>query len=162
MWKVKDEITGREKYDVPDEVKAWLVHDVWEAARYRATHLTYDLETLLKFYVKEKAEELYERRTPKPGVYIYKPVEAQPGPIRGLVVTSCSADGKLCTVVEHAGKRKLRAFDLQTQQPAPYAPPGEYMELSARLIVREMVYDETAGRWKVAKITDIPLEEARK
>jgi len=64
--------------------------------------------------------------------------------------------------VEHVGKRKLRAFDLQTQQPAPYAPPGEYMELPPGIIVREMVYDETAGRWKVAKITDIPLEEARK
>ena len=160
VWKVKDEITGKEKYDVPDEVKAWLVHDVWEAARYLVTHLTYDLETLLKFYVKEKAYEEYEKHLVKPGVtrYAYMPIEVKPGPIQGLVITSCSEDGKRCVVVNHLGQRKLRAFDPQTQKPA-LNPPREYMELPEGIGVWEMVYDEVAERWKVADGKYIPIKE---
>jgi len=161
VWKVKDSVTGREKYDIPDEVKAWLVHDLWETARYFSTHLTRDYETLLKFFTKEQADELYERDTLKPGElhYVYKPVEAQPSPIQGLVITSCSEDGKMCIVVQHLGKRKMRAFDPKTGQPAPYAPGGEYMEVPAGIVVWEMRYDETAGRWKVAKMPFIPGKE---
>jgi len=161
VWKVKDEITGREKYDVPDEVKAWLIHDLWEAMRYRITHLTYDLETLLKFYVKEKAYEEYEKSLVKPGEvrYVYMPQEVKPGLIQGLVITSCSEDGKRCIVVRHLGAGKLRAFDPQTQKPAPNAPLGEYMEVPPAIAVWEMVYDDAAERWKIAKSERIPIEE---
>jgi len=161
VYRVRDKISGREKYDVPKEVQQWIIHDLWEYLHAIVTSFPTPSDCAQEeirrtYHTPAYAERIIADLKKKcgPDRVHCKVVEEEPWKMEGMVIAGCSPDGKSCVVVLYAGRKVFACFNDEMKEVTRVnAPP--------RMWVYRMVWSPERGRWLIDDVKNFDIEEEK-